>query len=189
VEHLSSEVKKKYIMHYITLILFYLFTGFLRPDSLTSITSSTGKILLKPVVNPDSLFTLHLNSKNNQVTIIPPQNSSFVLPDSTFAIELFKAGDFNADRKKDVLANLGACGTGGCVYGLFLNYDENRYTLAFYNYLKNVEFNVAKNGCWAIKSTETIEPYSPLKSNVTIYKLDLRTNQYLRDTSYIYQSN
>ncbi len=166
-----------------------MFVGFTIKESTSNQTNYRIVLEIKSKYNTDSLFTLHLNSKNNQVTIIPPQNSSFALPDSSFAIEVYKAGDFNADGKKDVLANLGACGTGGCMYGLFLNYDENRYTLAYYNYLKNVEFIVAKNGGWTIKSTETIEPYSPFKSNVTIYKLDLRTNQYLRDTSYIYQSN
>jgi hypothetical protein len=79
-------------MHYITLILFYLFTGFLKLDSLTRITPSTGKILLKQVVIKDSLFTLHLNNKGNKVEIIPPQNSSFSFPDSTVSLEVFENG-------------------------------------------------------------------------------------------------
>jgi hypothetical protein len=72
------------------------------------------------MVIKDSLFTLHLNNKGNKVEIIPPQNSSFSLPDSTVTLVVFEKLDFNADGKKDVLVNLGACGTGGCMYGLFL---------------------------------------------------------------------
>ncbi|RYY30858.1 MAG: hypothetical protein EOP46_21195, partial [Sphingobacteriaceae bacterium] len=103
------------------------------------------------------MFTLIKKKSENVVRIIPPKNSKFELPDSLAKTETAKYGDFNADGKKDVLVYLGACGTGGCMYGLFLNQHKNFYKLAYLDYLKNAEFKVEKNGLWTIKSSEAIE--------------------------------
>lgn len=170
-------------------LIVYLLFSFLKKETTSIGLYSNVNILTKQFVNSDSLFKVNLSNKESLVEIIPLQNSSFSLPDSTVTLVVFEKLDFNADGKKDLLINLGACGTGGCMFGLFLKHTRNKYTLAYLNYLKNIEFIIEKNGCRKIKSSETIEPYSPSKSNVTIYKLDLRTNQYIADTSYIYQTN
>lgn len=58
---------------------------------------------------------------------------------------------------------LGACGTGGCVYGLFLNQNNHFYQLAFMDYLKNVDFKIEHDGLWSIESSKELKPYNPSK--------------------------
>jgi hypothetical protein len=98
----------------------------------------------KSITNQDSLFILQVKISENFVRIIPPKDSDFELPDSTVKTEPFKNGDFNADGKEDILVYMGACGTGGCMYGLFLNQYDNYYKLAYFDYLKNAEFKIEK---------------------------------------------
>jgi hypothetical protein len=105
-------------------------------------TFSLGKPELKYI---DGLFKLDLVVEENFVRIIPPKNSNFYLPDSSARIYPHCFGDFNADKKQDVLVYLGACGTSGCSYGLFLNQIDNYYKLAFNDYLKSPEFKTEKN--------------------------------------------
>lgn len=140
----------------------------------------------KSINKQDGLFVLIKKNGENFVRIIPPKNSKFELPDSSAKTEAFKYGDFNADGKKDILVYLGACGTGGCMYGLFLNQYKNYYKLAYLDYLKNVEFKIEKNGLWTIKSSEEIEPYNPSKIQMNTYKFDKRTYRYKLDTTYVY---
>ncbi len=140
----------------------------------------------KSITNQDSLFMLQVKISENFVRIIPPKNSEFELPDSSIKTEPFKYGDFNADGKEDILVYLGACGTGGCMYGLFLNQYDNYYQLAYFDYLKKAEFNVEKNGLWTIQSSEELEPHNPSKIQITIFKFDKNTNQYELDTTYLY---
>ncbi len=134
----------------------------------------------------DSLFIVIKNVNENSVQIVPPKSSNFTLPDSTFIIYSFKRGDFNADGKEDILVNLGACGTGGCVYALFINQDENHYSLAFKDYLKNIEFEISENGFWTIFSSEELEAYNPSKLFVSIYKFNKKTYLYELDSTYIH---
>lgn len=126
----------------------------------------------KSVQNQNNLFKLEINAKNNFVKIIPPKNSDFEFPDEASKSELIKKMDFNADGKKDILINLGACGTGGCMVGLFLNQKKNEYHLAFFDYIKSPEFIKDKNGKIIIKSYEEIEPYNPSKLHLSTYKYD-----------------
>lgn len=135
--------------------------------------------------NFDGLFKLDIKDEENFIRIVAPKNSNFTLPDSTAKTEPYKFGDFNADKKQDVLVYLGACGTGGCMYGLFLNQFENYYRLAFMDYLKNVEFKKGKNDLWTIESSEEIEPYNPSKLQITIFKFDKKKYQYIIDSTYI----
>lgn len=121
--------------------------------------------------NQDSLFVLAKTDNENFVRITAPENSNFEFPDSSDEIELIKTGDFNADNKQDKMVNLGACGTGGCMIGVFLNQHDNYYTLAFMDYLKNPEYEIDKNGLWIIKSSEEIEPYNPSKLQISIFKI------------------
>ncbi|WP_316804106.1 hypothetical protein [Pedobacter nototheniae] len=134
----------------------------------------------------DGLFKLDVNLNKNFVKIIAPKNSKFKFPDSSAKTKPYKLGDFNADKKEDILVYLGACGTGGCMYGLFLNQYDNYYKLAFMNYLKNAEFEIEKNGLWTIKSSEEIEPYNPSKLQIAIFKFDKTKYQYKLDTTYVH---
>jgi hypothetical protein len=77
---------------------------------------------------------------------------------------------------------MGACGSGGCMYGLFLNQYDNYYKLAYYDYLKNVAFIVEKNGLWTIQSSEELEPNNPSKMQISNFKFDSSTSQYEPDT-------
>ncbi|UQB69988.1 hypothetical protein [Epilithonimonas zeae] len=133
----------------------------------------------------NELFILHEKISENFVKIIPPKNSDFEFPDDEAKLEPYKHGDFNADGKQDILVFLGACGTGGCMYGLFLNQSDNYYKLAFMDYLKNPEFITEKDGLWTIQSSEELEPYNPSKVQVTTFKFDKKTDQYELDKTYV----
>lgn len=136
--------------------------------------------------NKDSLFILNERISENFVEIIAPKNSNFELPDSSAKTEPYKNGDFNADEKEDILVYLGACGTGGCMYGLFLNQYDNFYKLVFMDYLKNAEFKVDKNGLWIIESSEEIEPYNPSKIEISTFKFDPSKYEYKLDTTFVH---
>jgi len=133
----------------------------------------------------DSLFILDIIKSDSYVRITPPTNVDFSLPDSSESIEPFKFADFNADDKQDVLVYLGACGTGGCMYVLFLNEYDNKYKMAFMDYLKNPQYEIDKDSLWIIKSIEEAEAYDPSKLYVTVFKLDTSKSTYLLDTTYI----
>ncbi|MFV0541531.1 MAG: hypothetical protein ACK5MZ_09900 [Aestuariibaculum sp.] len=137
-------------------------------------------------IQSDNLFILKVNISENLIKIIPPKNSNFELLDNSTKIEPFKYGDFNADGKEDILVFLGACGTGGCIYALFLNQYDNFYTLAFMDYLKNAEFRIEKNGLWTIKSSEELEPYNPFKLQISIFKFNKEKYEYKMDTTFVY---
>ena len=153
----------------------------------TAVAKRLNPELDQSINKQSGLFTLIKKKSENVVRIIPPKNSKFELPDSLAKTEATKYGDFNTDGKKDVLVYLGACGTGGCMYGLFLNQHKNYYKLAYLDYLKNAEFKVEKNGLWTIKSSEAIEPYNPSKIQITTYKFDKKTYQYKLARKYVYE--
>ncbi|WP_316736188.1 hypothetical protein [Pedobacter aquatilis] len=133
-----------------------------------------------------NLFSLREIKSENIIKIIPPKNSNFKLPDSSAKIQSIKRSDFNADGKIDLLVYLGACGTGGCMYGLFLNQHNNYYKLAFMNYLKNAKFKKEKNGLLSIHSSEETEAYDPSKLQITKYKFNKNKYQYEVDTTFLY---
>lgn len=134
----------------------------------------------------DSLFILREIISENFVRVIPPKNYDFEFPDSSAKTEPFKYGDFNADGKEDILVYFGACGTGGCMYGLFLNQYANFYRLVFFEYLKNAEFKIEKDGLWTIKSSEELEPYNPYKLQISSFKFNKNKYQYEMDTTFVY---
>jgi len=140
----------------------------------------------KSINYKDSLFILNEIINENFVRIIPPKNSDFEFPDSSAKTEPYKNGDFNADGKEDILVYLGACGTGGCMYGLFLNQYDKFYKLVFMDYLKNAEFKVEENRLWTIESSEELDPYNPSKIQITTFKFDKSKYQYTLDTTYVY---
>ncbi|MBW1297908.1 hypothetical protein [Aquimarina litoralis] len=140
----------------------------------------------KTINNTDGLFILKEIISENFVRIIPPKNADFEFPDSSAKTEPFKNGDFNADGKIDILVYLGACGTGGCMYGLFLNQYDDFYKLVFMDYLKNAEFKVEKSGVWTIESSEELEPYNPSKIQITTFKFDKSKYEYIIDTTFVH---
>ena len=171
-----------------------LLTSLISCQSKQESNNSTGLVIQKTseqiqTVKQDSLFILDIKLNENFVRITVPKNSDFEFPDSSAKTEPYKFGDFNADKKEDILVYLGACGTGGCMYGLFLNQYDNHYKLAFMDYLKNAEFKIEKNGLWTIESSEEIEPYNPTKLQITTFKFDINKYQYKLDTTYIYTDN
>ncbi|MGE9312752.1 hypothetical protein ACLOAU_13970 [Niabella sp. CJ426] len=136
--------------------------------------------------NKANLFRLDLKLHEDFVSIKAPEKSNFELPDSSAKTAPFKLGDFNADNKEDILVYLGACGTGGCMYGLFLKQYGNYYQLAFFDYLKNAEFKIEKNGLWTIQSSVETEPYNPSKLQVSLFKWDKKNSHYELDSTYLY---
>ncbi|WP_114789192.1 hypothetical protein U0035_06400 [Niabella yanshanensis] len=140
----------------------------------------------KTMVNKANLFRLEFKLHENFVSIKAPEKSNFELPDSSAKTEPIKLGDFNADNKGDILVYLGACGTGGCMYGLFLKQYDNYYQLSFLDYLKNVEFKTEKNGLWTIQSSVEVEPYNPSKLQVSIFKWNKNRSYYELDSTYVY---
>lgn len=144
-------------------------------------------IPLHKILSPkEKLFTLENNISENYILITPPANSDFKFPEPAFNCEPYKFADFNADSKEDVLINLGACGTGGCMYGLFLKQYDNNYKLVFIDYLKNIDFVIEKNGFWKIKSSEEVEAYNPSKLQISIFKFDKKKYEYVLDTTFVY---
>lgn len=126
----------------------------------------------------ESLFKINLIKGKTTVSITPPKNSDFTFPEDASKADLIEEMDFNADGKKDVLINFGACGTGGCMLGLFLNKNSKFYSLAFFDYLKNPEFIKSKSGRVIIKSSQEVEAYNPSKLEVSTYKYDSKTSIY-----------
>ena len=81
---------------------------------------------------------------------------------------------------------MGACGTGGCVYAVFLNQYYNKYKLVFEDYLKSPELIEEENGYLSIKSYEEVEAYNPSKLHVSKFKFDTKRDYFILDTSYIF---
>lgn len=151
----------------------------------TNYRNSVGNDILTK--DKDTLYVLEKTNDENYLIITAPENSGLELPDSSGKVDLIKSGDFNADKKIDKMVNLGACGTGGCMTGVFLNHHDNYYTLAFKDYLKNPEFETDKKGLWNIISSEEIEPYNPSKRQISVFKLDKKKKYYVLDKTFVHQ--
>lgn len=168
-------------------LLLLIFTKVLQNDE-----KSTGNLFLQEDVKakeePDSLFTLDLEEEENSVRIQSPKGSDFTLPEGGDTAVISKKGDFNADGKPDIMVYLGACGTGGCMYALFLKQYARKYHLAFNDYLKNPVFKVEKEGLWTIKSYEEIEPYHPSKLNVSVYTYNRKKKTFELHSSFVQQN-
>ncbi|GAA0737748.1 hypothetical protein [Gaetbulibacter jejuensis] len=170
----------------IVLIFLFLFSCQTKKGQKENTDISNFKQTDKSINKNEHLFTLNEINSENLVKIIPPKNSDFELPDSTAKTEPYKNEDFNADGKNDIMVYLGACGTGGCIYGIFLNQNQNYYKLVFMDYLKGAEFEVENNGFISVKSYEEIEPYNPSKLSVTKFKFNETKYKYELDTTYVY---
>ncbi len=137
----------------------------------------------------DILYTLKITSnKSNEkyvTSITPPKGSDFELLDRAFPLQVMASKDFNADKKQDVMLNLGGCGSGGCVYAIFLKQHTNQYRLAYIEYLHMPEFEKTKNGQWIIKSFEGFRTDEPDEYAVEIYKFNKTKYIYELDTTYV----
>ncbi|TDG36847.1 hypothetical protein EZJ43_06085 [Pedobacter changchengzhani] len=169
----------------ISVILLYFISWYTKPET-KILERNSNPQQHKQIITQEDLFKLDFNSKGDYVKITPSKKSGFKFPDKSAKTAPVKFGDFNADHKKDVLVNLGACGTGGCMYGLFLKQYNNFYKLVFMDYLKNMEFKVEKNGLWTIESSEEIEAYNPSKLRITVFKFDKKKYRYKLDRTYTY---
>ncbi|ADV51296.1 hypothetical protein Celal_4053 [Cellulophaga algicola DSM 14237] len=152
----------------------------------------TSKKESKPVVEnlpvvqlPDSLFRLDIINNENFVRITIPEGIDFELPDSFAKTEPEKYADFNGDNKLDLMVHLGACGTGGCMYGIFLNQYDNYYKLVFMDYLKGATFEKDENGFLSFQSYEEAAPMNPSKLYVTSFKFDPKAYAFKIDKTFI----
>ena len=134
---------------------------------------------------PEDFYEIQFESESNSAKIFNSDGSVFSQPDEDMNPEIHKSEDFNADKKEDLMIYLGACGTGGCVYGIFLNQYDNYYKLVFMDYLKGPDFKKDENGFLKISSYEEVEAYDPSRLYVTTFKFDQEKYTYLLDTSYI----
>lgn len=134
-------------------------------------------------------FIVDTKIKGICLKIILPEKFDFSFLDYYSEIKLFKFADFNSDKRKDILVNVGACGTGGCMYALFINIDRNYYKLAFMDYLKNPEFGFDKSGFLMIKSSESIMPYDPSKVQVTIFRYNPKLQSYDLSEIFVFQDD
>ncbi|MFO7868141.1 MAG: hypothetical protein R6U95_02450 [Bacteroidales bacterium] len=142
------------------------------------------QVLAQNVVDDSVLFVLDLNVEDKSVKITPLTESDFWFLDSTVT-RIVEIKDFNADNKEDALIYLGACGSGGCMYGVFFKQHKNFYKLVFMDYLKTPVFNKEDNGYISLTSYEEVEPYNPSEIYVTKYVFDEKIFQYTKDTTYI----
>lgn len=127
------------------------------------------------------------NSLEVGIKIIREIDTSDILSSNYGSVvEEFNIDDYNSDGKKDQILNMGECGTGGCMYAIFLNQKDNCYTLAYYGYINDVEFSLEKDGSYSITSYEEAEAYNPSKIYVTKYKLNPIILEYQKDTSYLH---
>ncbi|MBK8808188.1 MAG: hypothetical protein IPO21_16800 [Bacteroidales bacterium] len=123
--------------------------------------------------NPhNNLFTIRYDQTDSVYTITVPQELSSQFMCETENLRLDQTGDFNADGKDDIVFFMGACGTGGCVYGVFLHEYDIYYRLAFNEYLKCPAFETDKKGFYIIKSFEEYEAYNPEKIIESIYRFN-----------------
>ncbi len=101
--------------------------------------------------------------------------------------ELYDFKDFNGDGKEDVIINQGECGTGGCIYSIYLNNYENYYDEVFEDYLKNIEYKKEENGTLSIISSEAGWVDESDRIYVNILKFKEEKLKYEIDSTYTYK--
>ena len=175
------------------ILLLFLFSCQSNNETKTDHKSITSKHDSKKAISQDSLFKLQLNL-DYFVQIFPPKISKNVVPaeypnqdQEWIRIDEFEADrDFNGDQKNDVIVCFGGCGSGGCLYGVFIKEYGSYYRLAFFDYLKNKEYEIEKNGCLKIVSSEELNAYDPSQLQISNFKYDKRKHAYQLDTSYVF---
>lgn len=81
---------------------------------------------------------------------------------------------------------MGACGSGGCLYGIFTKQIDHNYHLAFNDYLKNKEIKTKADGTYAFYSYEEITAYDTSKIQVSVYEIKKAMSHYTLDTTYVH---
>ena len=119
-----------------------------------------------------------------RVNIKSPQGAKYIFPEGGNERLVYWRKDMNSDGKLDLLVDLGACGTGGCLYGVFLKVQEHNFKLAFFDYLKNPEFKKDRKGNYFLQSSEEFG-YHSAKVQYSNFKLDKSTSFFKLDSSFI----
>lgn len=179
------------------ILLLFMFSCQSNNETKTDHTHLKSKDEQKKPIYQDSLFQLQLNFDHDFVQIFPPKISKNVVPSEypnqewVHSSEFEADRDFNGDQKTDVIVCFGGCGSGGCMYGVFIKQFGSYYRLAFFDYLKNKEYEIEKNGCLKIVSSEELNPYDPSQLQISSFRYDKRQHAYQLDTSYVFtdQSN
>ena len=176
----------------LSILLLILFSCRSNNETKTDHTHLKSKDEHKKPIYQDSLFLLELNLTNGFVQIFPPKISKNVVPSEYPNQEWFRSTefeadrDFNGDQKTDVIVSFGGCGSGGCQYGVFIKQFGSYYRLAFFDYLKNKEYEIEKNGCIKIVSSEELNPYDPSQLQISSFSYEKRKHAYQLDTSYVF---
>lgn len=139
---------------------------------------------IAPSFDCEEPFKIEHIDDGKAIEIFPLNHTEFELPDSSWEISVFQIMDFNADQKSDLMLNMGACGTGGCIYNIFLQAEENTYCLALSSYLKNTEFIEVEDASINILSSETVRPYDPSEIQYYLYRFIPSEQEYNLDTTY-----
>lgn len=176
------------------IILLVVFSCQSNNETRTEHTHLKSNLNQKQTICQDSLFLVRLNLDDHFVQIFPPKISKNVVPaeypnqdQEWVRIDEFEADrDFNGDQKTDVIVCFGGCGSGGCMYGVFIKQFGSYYRLAFFDYLKNKEYEIEKNGCLKIVSSEELNPYDPSQLQISSFWYDKRKHAYQLDTSYVF---
>jgi hypothetical protein len=150
----------------------------------TKIVNNEKKISLEKQqsnLHHTNLFVIDINKEKRIVSMEANNQLDFSLPeggDRPLSSYNVMYEDLNADNKVDMIINLGACGTGGCMYGIFLNYHNNQYTLAFMDYLAYFSLIKEKNGLISITNREQNHQSESLEFFVTRFLFDQSSGQY-----------
>ena len=123
------------------------------------------------------------------VNIKEPKGRKVIFPEGGKQRSVVIRKDVTNDHKADLLIDLGACGTGGCMYGLFVKVAEHRFKLAFFDYLKNPAFIKNKKGELVLQSSEETEAGNPYRVHFTEYRFEKKTATFKLDTTYIFEEH
>lgn len=123
------------------------------------------------------------------VNIKEPKGRKVIFPEGGKQRSVVIRKDVTNDQKADLLIDLGACGTGGCLYGLFVKVAEHRFKLAFFDYLKNPAFVKNIEGDLVLQSSEETEAGNPYRVHYTEYRFEKKSATFKLDTTYIFEEH
>jgi hypothetical protein len=150
----------------------------------------TTKHQTKTTKNRELIYEIHADDLWAKfVNIKEPKGRKVVFPEGGKQRSVVLRKDVTNDQKADLLIKLGACGTGGCMYGLFVKVAEHRFKLAFFDYLKNPALVKNKKGELVLQSSEETEPGNPYRVHFTEYCFEKNTATFKLDTTYIFEEH
>ena len=150
----------------------------------------TTKYQTKTPKNRELIYEIHADDLWAKfVNIKEPKGRKVIFPEGGKQRSVVFRKDVTNDQKADLLIELGACGTGGCLYGLFVKVAEHRFKLAFFDYLKNPAFVKNKKGELVLQSSEETEAGNPYRVHFTEYRFEKKTATFKLDTTYIFEEH